>query len=463
MNDMDTLISALRAALGDDSVIEGTRLAERARSFWDPRPLEGRALLLPRDTAAVSTALRLCHEARQPVIPLGGGTNIANATASGADDVLISLERLRGIGPVDLAQQTVTVDAGALLEAVQEQVSAAGLKVPVDLGARGSCTIGGMIACNAGGNQVLRYGMTRDMVLGLEAVLADGTVLSGLTPYLKNNTGYDLKQWFVGSEGTLGIVTRAVLRLYPAPRSRHTALLAVDDFAATAPLLLRLRARLGGLLTSFEGMWQSFYELNSGEHSTAAPIFDTAPAWSVLVEIEGQDAEADGALFEQVLGEAWEAGGLADAVIAGSEADRLAMWAIREGCEAEAKLYTRTDQFDISLAMDAMLPCTEAVRTALAEQAPDSDLHVFGHLGDGNLHLVVGHRHDEVDSARVKQLIYGQVAEWRGSVSAEHGIGLDKKAYLPLSRSAAEIAAMRAIKLALDPHGILNPGKIFDL
>ena len=325
-----------------------------------------------------------------------------------------------------------------------------------------SATIGGGIATNAGGNSVVRYGMMRDNVLGLEAVLADGTVISSLNVLLKNNAAYDLKQLFIGSEGTLGIVTRAVLKLHPAPLSTNSALLALDSFEAVQRLFVQAGKRLGSALTSFEVMWASFYEpiaIASGRHNPPLP---GGHACYVIVEANGTDRDSDAALFEAVLGEVLEQEIAVDAVIASSQAQAAQIWAIRDDIKALFHYAMPSVTFDVSLpivAMDGYVRDLEmAARAALGET---TKLVVFGHIGDGNLHILLGAQpFTEQTKHRIEELVYTPLAALGGSVSAEHGIGIDKRDWLAISRSADEIALMKTLKVALDPKGILNPGKV---
>lgn len=458
---MNGIVEKLQTVLGVDVVFGPDIFAGRTRSLWDARPLLGKALLRPRSTEQVALILRLCYEIGQTVVPIGGLSNLVQATDSNAEDILMSLERMNRVESLDVGTATMTVQAGTVLQMAQENAAQAGFMLPVDFGARGSCVIGGMIGTNAGGNRVLRYGMTRDMVLGLEVVLPDGTVISNLTPYLKNNTGYDLKQLFIGSEGTLGVVTRAVLRLYPLPATRQTAMLAVRDFSVVGTLLQHFQRTLGGRLVAFEALWHDWYALNSGKYSRCRPPFTQPYSYYLLVESEGSDSERDGAQFEAALEAAFEAGWLEDAAIASSESERLNLWEIREGGEGLSQCYIHSQTFDVSMALSTMPEYANAVRVQLAQTAPSADLYVFGHVGDGNLHLVVGYR-ETPDLHAVEQEVYQALLPFHGSVSAEHGIGLEKKAYLGISRSPEEISLMRLLKRAIDSKGILNPGKIFD-
>ncbi|MGH6887593.1 MAG: FAD-binding oxidoreductase [Rhizomicrobium sp.] len=459
---MDSILENLRSVLGESGVLEGERAVEAARSSWSRLGVP-RAVLRPCSTAEISQVLRLCNEHAQTVVPWGGKTGLVEG-ANADGQFALSLERMNRIEAIDAAGGTMTVEAGCVLQTVAEAADAEGLFFPLDLGARGSATIGGNISTNAGGNRVIRYGMTREMVLGLEAVLADGTIVTSLNRLLKNNAGYDVKQLFIGTEGTLGIVTRAVLRLRAKPASHAVALAAADRFDALPRFLRLAERRLGGALSAFEVMWDDFYRL-----VTTTPAKGRAPlphghSHYVLVEALGGDEAADLAQFEQLLGEALEQGLIADAVVAKSQAERSAIWSLRDDvaqCVRDGPAFT----FDVSLPIPEMENYVEAVRSGFCARWPrDARLFVFGHLGDCNLHVIagVGDRSAGVREA-VEDLVYGALEGRSGSVSAEHGIGLEKRRYLPLSRSPAEIALMRRLKQALDPRNILNPGKVFEL
>jgi FAD/FMN-containing dehydrogenase len=365
---------------------------------------------------------------------------------------------MNGIEAINATDRTMVVQSGAVLQTIQEQAEEAGLLFPLDLGGRGSCTIGGNISTNAGGNRVIRYGMTRDMVLGLEAVLADGTVVSSMNQMIKNNAGYDLKQLFIGSEGTLGVVTRAVLRLREIPKHQSTLFVAVDDFDRLPAFLKHMDSALGGTLSAFEVMWNEFYALvTTAPAQNQPPLSQTYPYY-VLVEAMG----ADEALVEAALTEAYERSLICDAVLAQSEAQRRQLWAMRDDV-AQCFRDGPTIAFDVSLKISDMRGYVDEVRSRLAEAVGEHRCYVFGHLGDGNLHLVVGPGKINAEVRhRVESSVYEPLRAIGGSVSAEHGVGLEKKPYLTICRSPEEIALMRTLKRALDPKGILNPGKIFE-
>ena len=369
---------------------------------------------------------------------------------------------MNGIEPVDKVNRTVIVDAGIPLQKVHEVAEESNLLFALDLGARGSCTIGGNISTNAGGNSVIRYGMIRDQLLGVEAVLADGTIISSLNGVIKNNTGYDLKQLFIGSEGTLGIVTRAVLRLRPLPRSCNTALVAIEKYEKLGRFLNDVDSALGGTLSAFEVMWNDFYRLIIGDGSEHGQPLEQNHGFYVLLESTGGHEESDKVRFEGALEEAFESGLIVDAVIAQSKQQRQDLWAIRDDIEGLTQKMMPPIVFDISLAIPQMDEYVDEVRQQLNDRWPDSRMVVFGHLGDGNIHLSLTVGSLEPDEVRaVEAIVYEALGRRQGVISAEHGIGLDKREYLKHSRSVDEIALMKTLKQALDPKGILNLGKIF--
>ncbi|MDZ7785098.1 MAG: FAD-binding oxidoreductase [Halioglobus sp.] len=417
-------------------------------------------ILRPGNTEQVSGILKICSAAGQPLVPLGGKTGLANGHFQTDGEFGLSLERMNAIEEIDTDNRTMTVQAGCILQVAAEAAEEHDLLLPLDLGARGSATVGGNVATNAGGNMVIRYGMTRDMVLGLEVVLADGTVVTNLNKMLKNNTGYDLRQWFIGAEGTLGVITRVVLRLRPLPLSQNTALLAVDDFASVAGLLRWLDSRTAGTLSAFEVMWPEFYEYITREDSLHTPPLPHGSNFYVLVETRGSDQAADAERFETVLGGAMEEGLVADAVLARSQAERNALWEIRDDV---LDFFNQGPfiPFDVSFTIDRMEDFIAEIRAAM-EPHEDRICVIFGHLGDGNLHVNLGNRNPEnFDYDALTALLYETVERHHGSVSAEHGIGLSKREQLPRSRSAEELQLMMGLKRMLDPQNILNPNKIF--
>jgi len=461
---MNNLLDQIQEIVGPSGMLLGKDVASRSDAWPPMGGCQAKALVRPASTGEVSEILKLCHAAKQAVVTHGGLTGLVGGARADKEDIVISLERMNRIEPVDTANRTVTLEAGVLLQRVQEAAEDAGLLFPLDLGARGSATIGGNISTNAGGNSVIRYGMIRDQLLGVEAVLANGTIISSLKGVIKNNTGYDLKQLFIGSEGTLGIVTRAVLRLRPLPRSRNTALVAIEDFEQLGRFLRDMDSALGGTLSAFEVMWNDFYQLIVGGGDNHGQPLQLSHEFYVLIESTGGHEEADKSRFEGALEKALEQELIVDAVIAQSKQQREDLWAIRDDIEGLVKGLFPPITFDISLGIAQMDDYVEEVRQQLTERWPASRMVVFGHLGDGNIHLVltVGSL-EENEVHAVETIVYEALGRRQGVISAEHGIGLEKREYLQHSRSAEEIALMKTIKQALDPRGILNPGKIFVL
>ncbi len=391
-------------------------------------------------------------------MPQGGLTGLSGgATPSQAGMVVISMDRMRAIEEIDPHSQTMTVQAGAVLQTVQEAADAADMFFPLDLGGRGSAQVGGLIGTNAGGNRVLRYGMMRDLILGIEAVLPDGRVISSLNKMLKNNTGYDLKQLFVGAEGTLGVVTRANLKLFPKPADAVTALCGLPDYEAALALLRRARSMLGGTLSAFEAMWADFFDL-AMEQPGRRPLEGRHNIY-VLLDALGSDAQTDAARFELMIASAIEAGEVEDAVIAQSVRETRDFWKIRELPAEFGRVFSPHIPFDVSVTTGSIGAFRDDVDARLKAAFPGMGVLYFGHIADANLHIGVQASKGE-DPAAVKAVVYETVRDWKGSVSAEHGIGAEKRKYLAYSRTPQELDLMAGIKGTLDPHGILNPGKV---
>jgi FAD/FMN-containing dehydrogenase len=326
----DRLLSEIASIVGPGGVQTGDDIRSRQVSWLGHAGASALALVRPATSEQLSKVMHLCSESSQPVIPLGGNTGLVDGALATGTELFVSLERMNRIESVDVTGCTMTVQAGVPLQSVQERADEAGLLFALDLGGRGSATIGGNISTNAGGNQVIRFGMMREQVLGLEAVLADGTIVSSMNRMLKNNAGYDLKQLFIGTEGTLGIVTRAVLRLRPAPRSQNSAFVAADDFASIITLLRDLQSRLGGTLNAFELMWADFYDAILAASGRHTPPVEKGHAFYALIEARGGHRDDDARRFENVLEQALQQGFIVDAAIAGNSAQRGAMWAIRD-------------------------------------------------------------------------------------------------------------------------------------
>ncbi len=459
----DQLINELKAIVGPAGWREGAEIDSRNYQDWmGARAIIPPLLLRPASTIEVSGILAACHKAGQAVAPQGGMTGLVSAAAPLEGEISLSFERMRAILEIDPYTSTMMVEAGAQLQTIQEQASANGLLFPLDLGARGSCTIGGNLSTNAGGNRVIRYGMTRDLVLGLEVVLADGTIINGLNKLRKNNTGYDLKQLFIGSEGTLGLITRAVLKLTQKPSSQTVAICGVDSFKSVADLLVHSQATLGSNLTAFEVIWKNSYTLTDAQIPYVKVPLANSYDFYVLIESMGTDDVTDKNRFFDALTKASNKGLLKDTVVAETETQIKNLWTVRDSA-AEVSIgvgYMHT--YDVSLNVAEMGYFGEEVEARLRAKWPATVLGLFGHIGDGNVHIVVSvgpeteQLHREID-----ETIYGLIQELGGAISAEHGIGIMKKDFLSYSKSAPELALMKSLKATLDPNNILNPGRIF--
>jgi FAD/FMN-containing dehydrogenase len=460
--DLPDLLDLLEQKLGSGGVLRGTDVSSRSAGIWRPDTIAAAAILRPRTTSEVSQVLALCHQHQQPIVTHGGLTGLVAGALTQPDEIVLSMELMNHIEELDSTGRTLTAQAGVPLQAIQDAAAEADLLFPLDLGARGSCTIGGNMATNAGGNRVLRYGMARNQLLGLEVVLADGSVVSSMTKMLKNNAGYDIKQMFVGSEGTLGVITRVLVRLQPAPCSHQVALVACADFVAAIRILNHLDAAFGGTLSAFEVMWPEFYALVSDAESGCRAPLGEYPLY-ILLDTLGSDPARDKAQFENVLGELLEQGTIADAVIAQTGQEGADLWALRDNVEQVFR-FGQPYLFDVSVPIADMDLYQQQVLATWHSEFPDGHFYVFGHVGDGNLHFCasVGGYNDAIKE-RLEQGIYGPLQAFSGSVSAEHGIGEEKKAWLASCRSEGEIALMHTLKRTLDPLAILNRGKVIDI
>lgn len=466
---MTDLLDRLRTAVGDAHVLTEPADLEAYVVDWTGVH-EGRALAVvrPGSTAEVAEVVRACAETRTPVVPQGGNTGLVGGGVPDASGtaVVLSLGRMRSVREVDPVAGTITVDAGVVLADVQAAAKGAGRLFPMSLGSEGSCTIGGNLATNAGGTAVLRYGMTRELVLGLEVVLPDGRVWDGLRGLRKDNTGYDLTQLFVGSEGTLGVITGAILRLFPATPRHATAWVAVPSVGAAVSLLGTAQQHGGGHLSTFEIANRQAIDLVLAHLPGAVDPLAEPSDWYVLVELAGSASdEGLDTTLEALLGEAVEAGAATDAAVAGSPAQRSALWALREGISEAQKVEGATLKHDVTLPIADLAGWTEAMGPTLQEVLPGVRPVTYGHVGDGNLHYnlnaPVG-RDDDLRTAAgdLTTAIYDAVAAAHGSISAEHGLGRTKVAAAAAYKSDVELDLMRAVKQALDPAGLMNPGAV---
>jgi FAD/FMN-containing dehydrogenase len=460
----------LREILGADGLL--TAAADCAPFLTDHRRLyQGAALgvALPRSVAQVSQLLSLCHAQRVGVVPHGGNTSYcggATADESGRQLVL-SLRRLNRIRNLDAANYSLIAEAGCVLAQVQRAAEEADRYFPLSLGSEGSCQIGGNLSTNAGGVSVLRYGMMRDLVLGLEVVLADGRVLPALSALRKDNTGYDVRSLFLGAEGTLGVITAASLRLFPKIRARATALAAVPEVRAAVELLARLRDASSDRVSSFELIPRIGIELTTRHIAGVTDPLDRPYPWYALCELGAtRAAEALDAVLEEALGSALTAGLVLDAAVARSERERAALWRLRETIPEAQRLQGAGLKHDVSVPVGALAEFVTRAAQWVSANVPEGLLVAYGHVGDGNLHFNVSaapgapREHLLAREEPVRRAIHDLVSEFGGSFSAEHGIGRLKVGELERYASPVELALMRAVKRAFDPHGIMNPGKV---
>ena len=466
---MSSLLDALRAAVGDRHVLGDGDLSAWELDWRKRYRGRARAVVRPGSTGEVAAVVRACAAHGASIVPQGGNTGLVGGSVpdDSGTQVLLSLTRMNRIREIDAANLTMTVDAGCILQTVQERAQSQGLLFPLSLAAEGSCTIGGNLATNAGGTQVLRYGNARELCLGLEVVTAAGEVLEGLTGLRKDNTGYDLRDLFIGSEGTLGIITAATLKLFPQPAAVSTALAAVASMEQAVQLLQRSQARLGASLTGFEVMGEFALALVRKHFPQLAQPLPPAP-WMVLLEQSDAESESHArSLFEALLESALEDGLITDAAVAESLEQSHAMWHLRESiplAQAEEGLNVK---HDISLPVSRIPAFVASTDAALTSAFPGVRLVDFGHLGDGNLHYNVQAAQGASAAdflrdheAEVNRLVYDAVSAYGGSISAEHGIGALKRLELAQRKSPVALSMMRAIKQALDPAALLNPGRV---
>ncbi|MGL4322812.1 MAG: FAD-binding oxidoreductase [Beijerinckiaceae bacterium] len=444
-------------------VLTGNDIPVRNTHDWSPQPAcNPVAVIRPVDAAGVSAAIQVCRSLQIPFVAQGGMTGLCGGATPLPGWVAVSLERMTGIEEIDTASTTMTVKAGTPLETIQKAADAAGLYFPLDLGSRGSCLIGGNLSTNAGGNRVIRYGMTRELVLGLEAVLPDGTIITNLNKLLKNNSGPDLKHIFIGAEGTLGIITRIVLRLFPKPHSEKAALCAVGSYHAVVKLLNAARSGLGPQLSAFEVMWPDYWHVVTEIVGTRTPI-GKGHAVYVLVEAQGTDDMIDGARFDAWLEKLMTDGVLIDGAVSQSQSQLRDFWGVRDACSEFGRALGPHISYDVGLEVRRMDDFVQRCKAELANSIAGCESIYYGHIGDGNLHLVAWVPDLPIEQQPKEEMdciIYGIVRDMGGSISAEHGIGMVKKKWLGHARSDAEIALMRRLKKALDPDNLLNPGKI---
>lgn len=465
----DELLLTLADVVGSSHVLTGAEAAPYLEDWRGRYHGQARAVAKPGNTAEVAAIVALCREAGVPVVPQGGNTGLCGGATPLTDGgaVVVNVSRLNRIRAVDALDGSICVDAGCTLAQVQAAAQAVDRLFPLSLASGGSCEIGGNISTNAGGVHVLRYGNTRDLVLGLEVVLPDGRIWNGLGGLRKDNTGYDLKQLFIGAEGTLGIVTAAVLKLFPRPCSRAVSWIALADPEAALSLLARLRSACGDRVTAFELIGQTALELVLRHIPDSTDPLPKHRGWAALLELADTVADANlDALLEAELAHAMEQGWALDAAVATSLGQIEALWRLRENISEAQKIDGYSIKHDISVPVSKIPAFLREAEQALRKAYPEVRTVVFGHFGDGNLHYNLS-LPDAEQNARlqaraeeINRVVYDLVAAHRGSISAEHGIGQLKRAALRRYKDPLELELMARLKEAIDPQGLMNPGKV---
>ena len=455
------IISMLRDIVGDAGILVGNDARGRTTVWETHQPCHAQAIVRPASTQQVAAIMKCCFEHAQSVVPYGGLTNLVQGCATTPDDIALSFEKLNVIEEIDTTAHTMIAQAGVTMLSAQEAADNEDLFFPVDIGARGTCMLGGNVSSNAGGTKVIRYGMMRDSVLGLEAVLADGTVVSSMNRFIKNNSGFDLKHLFIGTEGVLGLITRIVFRLSVKPQTHNVALVACGDYEQVVAVLNKAKTMLGSSLCGFEVMWQDFYDtVTQPQGKLRSPLSGTHPFY-VIVEAMGTRPGSDDENFEAVLREMIESELIVDGVIAKSGKEREGIWAIRGEVEWLVK---DCYNFDVSLRVADVGQYVDQVMSRIEHDIPGSLVAAFGHLGDNNIHLSVRCQGNKtVHAETIEKHVYESLLPFQGAISAEHGIGLEKKPYLSISRTTEEIELMKSLKRLMDPKNILNPGKVVSL
>ena len=462
-------IDAIAAIVGERNIL--TDDTATASYLTEERGLyrgRTRAVVRPGSAAEVAAVLRVCNEAQVAVVPQGGNTGLVGGQtpSMAGDEVVLSLRRMDKVRDIDPAGNTMTIEAGATLLSAQDAAAGVDRLYPLSLASEGSCTIGGNLATNAGGTAAIAYGTARDLVLGIEVALADGRLLNNLGKLKKDNTGYDLKHLFMGSEGTLGVITAAVLKLFPRPRETATAFIGLPSPDAALKLLTLAQNRVGADVKTFELIPRIGIDFVLRHGAGARDPLTEHHAWYVLLELTSQMEGSLDAALEGILGEAIESGDVEDAVVATSIGQRNGFWQLRELLSEVQKHEGGSIKHDVSVPVGAVPSFLADVERALAGHMPGARLVAFGHLGDGNIHCNVSQPVGADKAAfldrwnDVNTLVHDLVGARGGSISAEHGIGVMKRALLPQWKDPVALAVMRSVKATLDPHGILNPGKL---
>ncbi|MEP1444709.1 MAG: FAD-binding oxidoreductase [Paraglaciecola sp.] len=458
-----THVRRLQTLVGANAMILDEDILKGYSSDWsaiaDQIPL---AVIKPSSSEQVSQVLKYCNEQGIKIVIQGGRTGLCGGATPKANEVALSLERMNHIVDIDEHAMTMTVEAGATLEQVQNKAKELGLQFPLDLSARGNCTIGGNAATNAGGNRVIKYGMMRDLVLGIEAVIPNGDIVGGMNTMMKNNAGFDLKHLFIGSEGTLGIITRLVLKLVPRADETMVMLCGAENLEKLTLLLAKFRHQASQTMSAFEVMWADYFDEVINTQKLARKPFSDNHAIYALVEFQGTDKSVLQTISETLLGEALEQDLIKDVILGQSLQDNIDIWGIREAIAELLSIVKPFIAFDISMPLGQMQHFVDTSKQLVADKYPQARYFAFGHLGDGNLHLTISYpQQDKLHAIEDDVLqIAGKIG---ASISGEHGIGVIKKDFLKYSRSDSEIALMKTLKEIIDPNHILNCGRVVDL
>ncbi len=458
-----SITSLFTTILKSDQVLGPDDLSHRYHHIWHmDQPLKALCVLLPETTQQVSEILKICYAKELPIVVHGGLTNLVGSTETTGDEVVISTERLNKIEEIDTASRTITVQAGVILENIHNAAAEKKLLFPLNFGAKGSAQIGGIISTNAGGLRVLKYGMTRQLILGLEAVTSDGTIISSMKKIIKDNSAYDIKQLFIGSEGTLGVITKAILKLEEAPQSRNAAYIAFNQYDHVVKFLKYMDSSLAGKMSGFELIWKNSYQQMTSVSDAVKPPLPYDYNYYVLIEALGSDQIKDQEEFQHILENALENELILDAVMAQSPSDIEWFFRIREDVNNLVDFMKYDQHFDISLPIPLIGTYIKERYKTLALINGVEQVYAFGHVADGNIHFMIGKENLKDDLKKeIDHCIYDGLKDIGGSVSAEHGIGTHKKDYLKLCRTTEEISLMKSLKTLMDPKNLLNPGKIF--
>ena len=456
------MVDKLKKIVGEDSVLSDGKEKNRFDHIWKTDvPTNALAVVFPKDTGELSSIMKICFENNQKVLVQGGLTNLVGSTKTFKDEIIISLDRMNIIEEIDEKSRTITLQSGVIVEDAINAVNEKDLLLPLNFGAKGSAQIGGIVSTNAGGLRVLKYGMTRGLVLGLEAVLSNGEVISSMKKVIKDNSGYDVKQLFIGSEGTLGIVTKVIFKLEEKPESRCSALVALNNYENVVNLLKFMQKGLSGTLTGFELMWNETYKTMRNSSENYSPLLPSTYLFYVFIESLGSNLNSDFDKLSELISEAAEKKIIEDAILAQSEREQKIIWDMREDVSVLAKKSKFDQHFDISLPIPVIDKETQIATKKLKKLSFVEYVFTFGHVADGNIHFIIGKKDNSIENTeKINEVIYSNLKKNGGSVSAEHGIGLDKKKYLYTSRSTEEINLMKTLKKILDPKNILNPGRV---